>query len=374
MNEDNGSFVLGGGYQKPELLLLAEKIYALKEEKRDLELKLEDEEFHLKYIPIRENRAIGQMIFNIPFLLPLVSGLATSIVVILICCIVMAKMRAMGVASDSYSGLVMGACGIVLLLTVLFLVFGGAFTVKFFLLPEIQNVKKLTGFQKEKEESESKVAYLKERINVVERELASLIEQQEAQLDQKLQLENRLREAGILFDEIPEEDNRKTSISLKESAKDENEIQELIDYYYREEKYEKEYLNSLKQELTVINREIYKINEDFENAKKFFMFLGIIFVIVIIVQQFFTDAMEQLTSILCLFVGFYVLLYADKKYTPIIFSYLVEEEHELAKEYAFKHNMFPKKYRRRDIMDRIQLCEKNIEELKLLRSKLENRE
>ena len=41
----------GYGYEKPELLKMAEQIYSCKCEKQDLELQLSSEKFHYSYIP-----------------------------------------------------------------------------------------------------------------------------------------------------------------------------------------------------------------------------------------------------------------------------------------------------------------------------------
>ena len=46
MEEEKKTLEWGVGFQKSELLVLAEKIYACKCEIRDLEWKLGDEEFH----------------------------------------------------------------------------------------------------------------------------------------------------------------------------------------------------------------------------------------------------------------------------------------------------------------------------------------
>ena len=68
--EEEKSLNWGKGFQKSEALVLAEKIYDCKCEINDLEWKLDDEEFHFKYVLKRKERVVKQVWARMAYIIP----------------------------------------------------------------------------------------------------------------------------------------------------------------------------------------------------------------------------------------------------------------------------------------------------------------
>lgn len=387
--EDKESFTWGAGYQKSEALILAEKIYACKNEKRDLEWQLSTEEFHFKYIPVRKKRVEGQVVARIKYIVPLSVMLIASLILLIFESIEIKELRSSGMAETMGGAQDMGFAGIVMLFMALFVFFGGYVFIKLFLLPEIQQVRllwdsrdtekamqkaKLKGlntFQKDYDESKRKIDYMKERIEQLTREIEELTKKQDEMLYHKQQAEERLRREGVLFDVKPDETKNTGKFTLKEEDSSTADAAILYEYYQREEQYYNQYLMTLDARISQVNKELVGIEDEFEQTKKLLMFFGIGYLLLILVQQAFTGALAAVTSILCIIVSVIVIIQLERRCAPAIIRYLVEEEKEFLSEYAFIHSMVPVKYRRMELLEEKKKCEDTIKDLKKQRENLQ---
>lgn len=387
--KDEESFTWGAGYQKSEALILAEKIYACKNEKKDLEWQLSSEEFHFKYIPVRKKRVEGQVVSRIKYIVPLSIMLGGCLAFLILSSIEMKELRSSGAAETLEGAQDMGMDGVSLLFVLLFLVFGGYVFFKLFLIPEIRQLKllwdsrntekamqkaKLNGldtFQKDYDDSKRKIDYMKERIEQLTREIEELTQKQEEMLYHKQQAEERLRREGVLFDVKPDETKNTGKFTLKEEDSSTADAAILYEYYQREEQYYSQYLMVLDARISQVNKELVGIEDEFEQTKKLLMFFGIGYVLLILVQQAFTGVLAAVTSILCIIVSVIVLIQLERRCAPAIIRYLVEEEKEFLSEYAFIHNMVPVKYRRMELLEEKKKCEDTIKDLKKQRENLQ---
>lgn len=387
--EDKESFTWGAGYQKSEALILAEKIYACKNEKKDLEWQLSSEEFHFKYIPVRKKRVTSQVVARIKYIVPLSIMLMASLILLIFESIEIKELRSSGMAETMGGAQDMGFAGISMLFMVLFVFFGGYVFIKLFLLPEIQQVRllwdsrdtekamqkaKLKGlntFQKDYDESKRKIDYMKERIEQLTREIEELTKKQEEMLYHKQQAEERLRREGVLFDVKPDKTKNSGKFTLKEEDSSTADAAILYEYYQREEQYYSQYLMVLDARISQVNKELVGIEDEFEQTKKLLMFFGIGYLLLILVQQAFTGILATVTSILCIIVSVIVLIQLERRCAPAIIRYLVEEEKEFLSEYAFTHSMVPVKYRRMELLEEKKKCEDTIKDLKKQRENLQ---
>ena len=380
MEEDN-ALKWGKGFQKSEALVLAEKIYACKCEIRDLEWELDDEEFHFRYVSKRKERVIKQTRARLVYIIPMGCMLVSSIILTVFLLLDLAVARESGEIHESSA--------IMLLMTLLFIVFGGYFFVKFLLIPEISQLillwnsrntdramrkareKGLNTFQKDYAESKCKIEYIKERISKLSDDLKGLIRKQEEILKYKEKAEERLRKENVLFDIKPGSDGKNSCFSLKKSTEPYVDLSELYEYYQKEKAYYCGYLEKLDVRLCQMNKELVDIEEQFGMAKKRILFFAVGYILVVIVQQVFTGILSSITALICLIVSVLVIINLESKCTPAIINYLVEEENELVKEYAFCHNKVPVKYKREEILEEKKKVEVFIKDLEEQQKKLD---
>ncbi|MDD6071806.1 MAG: hypothetical protein PUC12_13510 [Clostridiales bacterium] len=375
MEEDN-TLKWGNGFQKSEALVLAEKIYACKCEIRDLEWELDDEQFHFRYVSKRKERVIKQAGSRLIYIIPLGWMLVSSIIFTVL--LLIGKL-----------GEISGESGVQLLFLLLFIVFGGYFFVKFLMIPEMSQLillwnsrntdkamrkareKGLNTFQKDYAESKCKIEYIKERISKLTDDLKELIQKQEELLKYKEKAEERLRKENVLFDVKPGSDGKISSFSLKKSTEPYVDLSELYEYYQKEKAYYRGYLEKLDVRLCQMNKELVDIDEQFDMAKKRILFFAVGYILVVIVQQVFTGILSTVTALICLIVSVLVIINLESKCTPAILNYLVEEENELVKEYAFCHNKVPVKYKREEILEEKKKVEVFIKDLEDQQKKLD---
>ena len=82
--EEEKSLNWGKGFQKSEALVLAEKIYDCKCEINDLEWKLDDEEFHFKYVLKRKERVVKQVWARMAYIIPFSVMIIFSILLVIV--------------------------------------------------------------------------------------------------------------------------------------------------------------------------------------------------------------------------------------------------------------------------------------------------
>lgn len=379
---DKETFTLGAGYQKSEALVLAEKIYDCKNEKKDLELQLSTEEFHFKYILVRKKRVTDQVVSRIKYILPLSFMLIACLVLLFYGSIKVKELRSSGAAESMSGARELSMSSIVILFMLLFLIFGGYIFIKLFLIPEIRQVKllwnsrntekamqkaKLKGldtFQKDYDESNRKINYIKERIEQLTKEIDELTKKQNEMLYHKPKAEERLRKEDILFDVSPDETKNTGKFTLKKEDSQTADMTMLYEYYRQKEQYYIQYVTKLDMKITQVNKEIQSIDAEFEQSKKSLILFGIVFLLLIVIQKAFTGALAGLTSVFCLVISTIAIIYLETKCSPAIIRYLVEQEKEFFREYALIHNMVPVKHQRSALLEEKKKCEDMVNDLK----------
>jgi hypothetical protein len=387
MEEEKQSFGWGGGYQKPELLILAEKIYACKEEKRELEWQLQDEEFHYKYIPQRQSRVKQQVFSRLLITIPLFFCVLCALLGVIYTAISISTVRSEETQDTMEGASQLQSSGVIMLFAVLFLVFGGYALIRFFIIPEVKQLKLLWDsrdtekamerakrkgldtFQKDQEESRLKIEYMKERIGKLDGEMEELKARQQQLLDAKKKAEDMLREKEILFDKPVSKQTGK--FALKEDSMGTEDVALIYEYYQKEEIYQKEYLIQLDAKLQRIDREIVAVEEGFETAKKRLFFFLVVFILVALFQQIFTGILAVITSLLCIIGSLVAAFYLEYSCKKPILDYLIENESELTKEYAFCTGQVPVKYKKKELQEEKQKCEESILDLKQRREALQ---
>lgn len=354
---------LGGyGFEKSELIKIAEKIYELKSKKQDLELTLYDEQFHYKYIQKRKNLVEHEVTFRLLWIVPITLAVLLSLVYIIWYVFDIGNVGRVGEAA--------AAMGVGFLGTTLLTVFGGYAAFKLWkrelhmimLLWLSKNSEEAAAFSKKHDintfkndeaTSKQRIAMLEEEISGIETKIKQLEEQQKRLLEDKKRSEDLLRSKGILFDDNPGLLKSNGKFSLREDSMNGADIQELYEYYSSEERYTLNYLHEIDIKLQQINKQITNIDDNFDNVKKIGLYVVCIYILLIILQSVFTGFLETITSVLCIFISVSMVIYVEKKCKTALILYFVEHEHPMIQEYAFCHNMVPVRVRREEILEKM---------------------
>lgn len=361
---------LGGyGFEKSELLKIAEDIYALKSKKQDLELTLSSEKFHYKYIPKRKNLAKHEVLFRLLFIVPI-----TIIVVATTCFMIYSVFN-----SDIFVG--NGPLGIVLLFATLTSVFGGYITVRLWmreirmlaLLWMSRNPEKaaafskkfnINTFQNDEENSRNRIEMLEAQIAHIDQRVTKLEDEQKQLLEQKKKEEDFLREKGVLFDYNPNASIKNGKFSLREESIGMGDAHALHEFYLREEQYTQNYLLQLEGNLQRINKQIVQIDEDFEQVKKLIVFFVICYILLIVMQGAFSGLLGSVTAVICFGISLAVCFVLEKKCAMPIILYLLEHDSSLVQEYAFRNNMVPVHLKREELLEKMQYLQKELDDIK----------
>lgn len=340
-------------YQKPELIRISEQIYRKKEEKKELELTLSEQKLQYRYISIRKNimrhRAVIQFaILAVTF----------------------------WIATIFMENAISALFALVLLLFDVYLLIKEVKTVVLLILScntegamDFAERHDIKTFPREEKRITNQIKALQLQIDKLEQEIMDLELQKKEYIKVQEEREAVLRKHGVLFDEKP--DKTSSSIfSLKENANSYVDISELYEYYIRDERYENEYLMKLNGQLQYIEKEISQLQEDFKSARKKIFFFAIIFILVAAIQSSFEGVLASVTNIICFAASIAGILYLEKTCKQPIIMYLIEQESNLTKEYAFIHSILPIKVRRIDILEEKERCEKEIAEIRKKRAEL----
>ena len=368
---------LGGyGFEKSELLKIAEEIYALKSKKQDLELTLHSEKFHYKYIPKRKHLAEHEVTFRLLWIIP------TTLLVVVTACFMLYYFF----HSEELVG--NGPTAIILLFATLITFFGGYTAFRLWkreirmltLLWISKNPEKAVAFAKNYDINtfQNDEIISKERIEMLEEEIANIdtkilqLEQQQQQLvDAKKKNEEFLREKGVLFDTKPTISQKSGKFSLREESIGAGDIRDLFEYYSKEEQYNLNYLRQLDSKLQQINKQITSIDDGLEEVKKTFIFIICVYILLVIIQSAFSGFLGGITSIVCIFISIGMVLYVENKCKLPIILYLVEHEHPLIQEYAFCHNMIPVRIKREEIIEKMQELQSELDAIKAKKQALD---
>lgn len=363
----------GYGFEKSELLKIAEEIYDLKSKKQDLELTLHDEQFHYKYIPKRKSLAEHEVVFRLLWIIPIT------------CCVVGALIFMVSYIFDlgniGREGEAAAAVGIGFLGTTLMAAFGGYAAFKLWkreirmltLLWLSKNPEKaeafsrkydINTFQSDEARSKKRIDMLQEEICSIENKIKQLEEHQKQLLEEKKRGEDFLREKGVLFDENPELIKNNGKFSLREESVGAGDIRDLFEYYSKEEQYNRNYLQELEVKKQLLDKEIRGLSENLDELKGKGIVLLVVYVFLIIVQGTFSGVLGGITSILCIIISIGMIIYAENKCKMPIILYLVEQEHPLIQEYAFCHNMAPIRVKKDEITEKMNEIQKELDAIK----------
>ncbi len=361
---------LGGyGFDKPELLKIAEEIYSLKSKKQDLELTLHSERFHFQYIPKRKHLAEHEVTFRLLWIIPV-----TFVVIASICMVVYYIFHSDELVAN-------GPIGVLFLFAMLIMVFGGYTAFRLWkreihmltLLWVSKNTEKATSFakkhdintfQNDEEVSRTRIEMLESEITSIEQRILQLEERQKQLLEEKRKGEEYLRKKGVLYDENPKTFQSDKKFSLREDSMNSVSIQELHEFYMKEEQYTRNYLQQLENKVQQINKQITRIDDDIEGVKKTCFFVICTYVLLVMIQSIFSGFLGAITSVLCIFITIAMVFYAEKKCKLPLILYLVEHEHPMIQEYAFCHNMVPVRLKREEILEKMTTLQLELEGIK----------
>ncbi len=360
-----------GGYEKSDLLKVTEEIYSIKGRIQDLQLALDDEKFHYKYISTRKNTATTQSLSRIMVIILLTFVSFLCLVIFIFGCIVKAPMFGLAMG---FAGGLMIACGYVDVKLI-----SEQIRVSRMLHHNFSNEKALRfaskkdmlTYQSDAIKSKEKIALLEEDIRVLSDKLAACMKKQAKLLEQKEKNEEFLKNIGVIVENsVPEssmDDGRSSSgLSLKNRDDVGDNIQEMYEFYSQEENYMNRNLSHLNFELDQLNKRITAIEDKFEIVKQKLVVALVCFVVLIIIQGTFSGNGAALTAIICSFISLAIIFYLDKTCTGDVFLYLIEHDSKITSEYAFRNNIIPL-YRKRSEL--LKIIETNKEELAEVKAK-----
>lgn len=340
-------------YQKPELMRISEQIYRKKEEKKELEIRLSETKLQYRYISVREenmrHKAVLQFLI-IAVLLPFSLMCFTDIFSMFLGWYLLLFNIWLLVKEVKTVGLLILSCDTEWTLT----------------FAENHDIKT---FPRERKRVAENMKKLQLHLDEISQELMELDLQKREYIKAQEDREATLRKHGVLFDEMPEK-KEEGAFSLKESAVSYIDVSQLYEFYIRDERYENEYLTKINGELQYMDKQIVQLNDDFQTAKKKILLFIVLAVFMFIVEGALDGIALAVTNMICLAGSIAGMLYLYGTCKQPIIMYLIEQESNLTKEYAFIHSMAPIKTRRTDLLEEKERCEKEIAEIKKKRAEL----
>ncbi len=356
---------LGGcGFEKSELMKIAEEIYDLKNKKQDLELTLHGEQFHYKYIPKRKELVEHEVTFRLLWIIPLTIAALTSLSYIVFALCAREELDGLSFMFALFTTVFCGYPAFKLwkreihMLTLLWLHRNPEKAAAFSKKHDINT------FQNDEAKSKQRIAMLEEEISSIATRIRQLEEQQVQLLEERKRSEKLMREKGVLFDENPKLLKSNGKFSLREESVGAGDIRDLYECYVKEEQYNRDYLQQLDIKRQLLDKEIRGLSEDVEDLKRKGIIFICIFILMILIQGAFSGIMSGITSILCFCISIGMLIYAENKCKVPIIRYLVEQEHPLIQEYAFCHNMAPIRIRKDEITEKMNEIQKELDDIK----------
>ncbi|MBQ9984502.1 MAG: hypothetical protein IJP29_07925 [Lachnospiraceae bacterium] len=367
---------LGGfGFEKPELMKIAEEIYSLRHKRQGLELELTSEEFHQSYIPQRRNLAKGEVFQRFALIIPITA--------MLIGCVIYSLYYVINGAETRQSG----ADGVILLFAALFLAFGGYTDVllikrQIYLMrilswsdnPEMAYRKGMengvVSIQGDEQHSKNRIESLKSSVESIDLQIIELEERQKRLMAEKQRSEAFLKEKGVLFDEDPNKPQKKGAFSLKEDATGTLNAAMLDEMYAVEEKYLKGCINDLEVEIHILNKQITQLDDDFEAIKHNIIMTGCAFLFLLAIQVFLSGVIGFFTALFFAVASTAYIIYMETKCKRTVALYLIEHDNNLIKEYAFCHNLEPMHRKRSEILEHIEIYKRELADIKLKRERI----
>lgn len=369
---------LGGyGFEKSELIKLAERIYELNGKKQQLELQLFSEEFHRKNIPKREDMTIRRILANLPIVIIFLL-LSFMLLGLIILCIFAKQEYKINYAFPMLNvGLFLvfiAGAGWKLLkeemqMLVLFVYSSNSDKAMRF-------VKKygINTFQDDRIRCEDRIANLKVQIETIENQLKELEARQNEIINEKKKKEEVLKKYDVIKDDLKDNaaSGTQSAFSLKNDDMDGADISELYEYYDKEENYARYVMKDYQFKLDSVDKEISMIDEDFNKVKKKIIIYLVVFLLAIIIQGAVPGIAGNVTSVLCLIVGLIAFFALERACSNSVVRYLVEQESPLVREYCLKNDIIPAKYRRQEIAAGLKNYEDAINTIKNKKKELDS--
>ncbi|MBR1598621.1 MAG: hypothetical protein IJ661_06925 [Lachnospiraceae bacterium] len=369
---------LGGyGFEKSELIQLAEKIYELNGEKQQLELQLFSEEFHRKNIPKREDMTFRRIMANLPIVIVFLL-LSFMLLVLIILCIFAKQEEKIGYAFPMLNvGLFLvfiAGAGWKLLKEEMQMLVLFAYNSNSDKAMRFAKKHGIRTFQDDRIRCEDRIANLKVRIKAIDDQLMELEGRQEEIINEKKKREDVLKKYDVIKDDLKDSapSDNKGILSLKSDDLDGADISELFDYYDKEESYARYIMKDYQFKLDSIDKEISMIDEDFDKVKKKIKIYLIVFVLAIIIQGAIPGIAGNVTSVLCLIVGLTAFFALERACRGSVVRYLVEQESPFVREYCLKNDIIPAKYRRQEIVTNLKNYEDTIKTIKTKKKELDS--
>lgn len=345
----------GEFFEKTELQKIAEEIYELETEKKNLELALQSEKFHSHYIPKRKNILVSKFIIQLILMVFIVVIIAVSLKSILWLFLdVYLLFVLIRIAWDETK-----------LFRILFGDKNSATTIDYNEKYNMRNIRY------DKDVSDERIQMLEEQILSLNGKISQLKRQRKILLEEMEAKDEFLRQKGILYDKKPDAEKGNGKFKLNENSIAMGKVQDLIEFYEKEEQYTNTYLSQVKVELQHVNKEIIQIDDDFEQFKRISFYAIAVFVLVVIIQSCIPGAFGIATDILCSIFTVVAFLILESKYKNAIILYLIEHDHPLIQEYAFRYNILPVYLYRKDLLEKIQSIQNDLDKIKKKKLELE---
>ena len=364
------------GYEKSELLKVAEEIYASKSKKQNLELELSSERFHYENIAKRKELIGHEVVYRLFWIIPYTCLLIVGIWILIFC-----LLNPDEVSGDAFMG-------IALLAALLIIAYFGYQTVglwlqeirmiKLFLyskkaseIPADAEKEDVDTFQKEIAVSEKKIEQLESEIAGLEQRIIKLTAQKEKILAGKSdEWKNREYEKPNQEDDSESiKKNGKIALKYRDVSIDDKHM--VYEYYLNKERYVNYRLIELDGKIEYVNKEIVAIEDDFEGIKRQVIFFGIVFLFLILIQGMLEGALATFSAIVCFAGMLFYMLYLEKKCKRPFLAYMVEHDSNLTKSYAFRTNMIPCWRKREELFEIRRNCEQELAEIKIMKEMLD---
>lgn len=338
----------GYGYIKPELVKIAEEIYECRGKIKEAELELSEEQFHYEYISIRKKLVLHEVIFRLIFIIPI-----TLMIPILVSNIFWLMTGFVLIYFD-VKLMIREARMIYLLLISLDLPFMLKFTEKY----------DLKSFQRDQYQTSEHISWLQGQIELLNQKISDLVKKRSEILE-----EDRRKEEEVQKELAAQKGADK--FKLKESGMGTDDAEILYEYYTMEERYINNYLIKLDGQMQRYNKEILEIDEDFLRVRQNIIIFLSIFLVIIILQRFFSGILYSVTAIIC-FLGMLAgIFYMERICKAPILKYLIEHDSKLTREYAFLNSVIPVKNKRMELQEKIDYYKKDLLDIKKKKAEID---
>ncbi len=351
------------GFQKPEIVQVAEQLYGYKSKKKDLEFQLMNEEFMQKYVPKRKQRVRRENATKLLVIIPLV------IVTVSACYYIYDYIFRMMSGAE-----ITKVDSVMLLVVMLYLGFGGIALIRLMIsylrnslvmtntainpvakfLCKILNIKNI---KEDERINDDNMFVLRQQIEELTNKI-SFMERQYKETLKKVQEEEKAKN-----EEKKVEKREDGKFSLRLDARGSMDLRELFDMYEREEKLCRSALYDINTEIKLLDKRRAKIDEDFDRAKNFIMICLIPFIVFVVVQSMMFDTISKTTGVLCFCGGMLYYFWIESKCVKPFIDYWVEHEYHVVKNYVFYNSIVPLFAQRELIVEKRQQCEKELQDI-----------